>query len=222
VADGVEINPAIGGGVTVASDEISSQQYQRIKLIFGADGVNSGDVASANPLPVNATGSIAHGTADAGNPVKIGAYAANALPTAEANADRVNALADLFGRLLTSHIDPAMQTWKSFNATTAQTGADVWDPSGGKKIAITSIVIGTYGTTAGRLILWFGDNADTTYSAGTDQLVLAASFAPSATSKPGLVFTPADPIFCTTADRELHITTDADLSVDVAVYGYEF
>ena len=36
----------------VASDEIGATQYQRIKLIHGADGVNDGDVATGNPLPV--------------------------------------------------------------------------------------------------------------------------------------------------------------------------
>ena len=41
-------------GKTIAADEISGVQYQRTKLIFGADGTNSGDVASANPLPVSA------------------------------------------------------------------------------------------------------------------------------------------------------------------------
>jgi hypothetical protein len=128
----------------------------------------------------------------------------------------------LFGRQLTSHIDPSQNVSKSFNATTQQTGTDVWTPASGKKIAITSIVIGTYGTTAARLILWFGANADTTYTAGTDQLVLAASFAPSSTAKPGLVFTPAFPIFCNNADYELHCTTDAGLSVDIAAHGYEF
>jgi hypothetical protein len=201
---------------------------QRVTIATDSTGVLSVDDNGASltidgtVTASNTSGDVAHGTADSGNPVKIGAKGLSALPTAVDTADRANAIADLFGRLLTAHIDPAMQTWKSFNTTTAQTGADVWDPTASKKIAITSIVIGTYGTTAGRLILWFGDNADTTYSAGTDQLVLAASFAPSATSKPGLVFTPQTPVFCTTADRELHITTDADLSVDVSVYGYEW
>lgn len=50
VADNVQINLGQGGAV-IAADEISSVAYQRIKLIYGADGVNSGDVAAANPLP---------------------------------------------------------------------------------------------------------------------------------------------------------------------------
>jgi len=36
----------------VGADEIASVLYQRMKLIFGADGTNSGDVSEANPLPV--------------------------------------------------------------------------------------------------------------------------------------------------------------------------
>lgn len=167
-------------------------------------------------------GTTAHDGVDSGNPVKIGMKAANALPTAVANADRVNAIGDLFGRQLVAHIDPAMQVWKAVNYTAQQTGATIWDPTAGKKIAVTAVSIGSYGTTAGRLILWFGDNADTTYTAGTDQVLFAGSFAPSASSKPGAVLPLATPVFCTTADRELHITTDAAMSVDVTVYGYEW
>lgn len=176
--------------------------------------------SAVDALPVG--GGTPHDSVDSGNPVKVGYKARNALPTAVANSDRADGSSDLWGRQLTAHIDPAMFVHKAFNATTSQTGIDVWSPTSGKKIAITSIVIGCYGTTAARIILWFGDNADTTYSAGTDQLVLAFSAAPSTTSKPGLVFTPATPIFCTTADRELHITTDANLSIDVACSGYEW
>ena len=162
---------------------------------------------------------VDHDAADAGKPVKVGSRAANALPTAVANSDRANDISDLFGRKLTAHVDPAMVTHKNKTYTSAQTGTDVWTPAGGKKIAVTSVVLGSYGTTAGRLILWFGDNADTTFTQDADQVLVAASFAPSATSKPGLVYTPATPVFCTTADRELHITTDAAMSVDVTEIG---
>ena len=50
-ADNFVSNPGTGGS-TFASDDISSVHYSRIKLIHGADGVNAGDVATANPLPV--------------------------------------------------------------------------------------------------------------------------------------------------------------------------
>src|SRR6187402_74336 len=51
MADNVTTNAGSGGDV-VAADDISGVKYQRIKLIHGADGTNDGDVASANPLPV--------------------------------------------------------------------------------------------------------------------------------------------------------------------------
>jgi len=44
--------PAGGAGDTIAADDIAGVKYQRVKLIFGADGVNSGDVSTSNMLPV--------------------------------------------------------------------------------------------------------------------------------------------------------------------------
>lgn len=108
------------------------------------------------------------------------------------------------------------------NYTSAQTGTSVITPTSGKRLAITSVVIGSYATTSARLILWFGDTADTTYSAGTDQPLLLASFAPGTTSAPGLVFCPSVPVMCLTADRRLKITTDAAMSVDVVIHYYEW
>lgn len=42
-------------GDIIAADEISGVKFQRIKLVLGADGVNAGDVASGNPMPVQAS-----------------------------------------------------------------------------------------------------------------------------------------------------------------------
>lgn len=39
-------------GDVIASDDVGGVKYQRIKLTLGADGVNDGDLSSANPLPV--------------------------------------------------------------------------------------------------------------------------------------------------------------------------
>lgn len=180
------------------------------------------DVLTMPTTTVTAAGDVAHDTADSGNPVKVGGKAVNTLPTAVANADRANLVTDLFGRLLTGTIDPAMAVHKSVNVTTTQTGSDVWSPTSGKKIAVTSVIVSSYGTTGCRALLWFGDNADTTYSAGTDQLLVPFSTVPSATIKPGIVYQPPTPVFCTTADRELHLTTDAGCSLDIVVEGYEF
>jgi hypothetical protein len=190
----------------------------------GAVGATTQRVVLATDTTVpNVSGDIAHDAADSGNPVKVGLKAVSALPTAVAANDRANGIADLFGRQLVNHIDSAMQVWKSVNVTTTQTGSDVWTPAGGKKIAITYLAISSYGTTGARVILWFGANADTTYTAGTDQLIWAGSFAPSASAKPGMVLPLGlSPIYAATADHEIHLTTDAGISLDITVYGYEF
>ena len=143
----------------------------------------------------------------------------NNLPTTDSTAQgKLDTIITLLGSTV------ATQVSKSFNATSTQTGVAVWTPASGKKVAITHLSIGTYGTTAARLILWFSTtgSADTTYSAGTDQLVFAASFAPSTSGYPGAILQPASPILCPTADYPLRITTDGNLSVDIAAYGYEY
>ena len=50
MADNVNITE--GAGKVVASDEIAGVNYQRVKLVQGADGVNDGDICSAAPLNV--------------------------------------------------------------------------------------------------------------------------------------------------------------------------
>lgn len=47
-------NTSIPGSDTIATDDIAGVKYQRFKLVLGADGVNDGDVASGNALPVSA------------------------------------------------------------------------------------------------------------------------------------------------------------------------
>lgn len=49
--DNFTANPGSGGNA-FASDDIGSIHFPRLKLIQGADGVNDGDVATGNPLPV--------------------------------------------------------------------------------------------------------------------------------------------------------------------------
>lgn len=53
MADNVILNAPTSTGDTIAADEISSAKYQRIKLIFGADGSNDGDVSTTNRFPVS-------------------------------------------------------------------------------------------------------------------------------------------------------------------------
>ncbi len=59
MADNVALPPS---GVTAASDDIGGIQFQRIKLVHGADGVNDGDVSTVNPLPTRNVDTTASGS----------------------------------------------------------------------------------------------------------------------------------------------------------------
>ena len=50
MADNIAVTA--GTGTTLATDDIAGVHYPRTKLVHGADGVNAGDVSTANPLPV--------------------------------------------------------------------------------------------------------------------------------------------------------------------------
>ena len=65
MADNTVLNSGTGGD-TLATDDIGGVKYPRGKITLGADGVNDGDVSSANPLPVTGTVAIT-GVATAAN-----------------------------------------------------------------------------------------------------------------------------------------------------------
>jgi len=171
---------------------------------------------------VSVVGDRSHDDTDSGQPVKVGGKAQNAIPTAVANNDRTHIITDLYGRQLISHIDPGMQVLRQVEGTTQATGSHIWLPTAGKRIAITSYQIGTGGTTAGVMTIWFGAAADATFSQGTDQTVFRGEFAPSTTARPGVVMSLAQPIYAVTADHILRVTTSAALSFYLVFYGYEF
>lgn len=95
MADNVTLNSGSGGD-SIAADEISSVKYQRIKLIHGADGVNAGDVSTANPLPtVDSTGNTSLASIDGKiTAVNTGAVvvSSSALPSGAATAAKQPAL----------------------------------------------------------------------------------------------------------------------------------
>lgn len=73
-----------GSGETVGFDDISSVKYQRIKLIYGADNSNSGDVSTSNPFPIQLRTSGGTETGTAGNPIQC------SLANTATNATSVN------------------------------------------------------------------------------------------------------------------------------------
>jgi hypothetical protein len=92
----VTLNKAsIPGGEVVAADTIAAKQYQLIKLILGAAGVNSGPVSATNPLP---TGDAAAAAALASILAKLSADpSTSAGVTAAANAIVAQIAANLAG-----------------------------------------------------------------------------------------------------------------------------
>lgn len=197
-----------GNGATIQSDGTN------IKVISAANpGVNIGDVVAA--------GDVAHDSPDAGNPVKIGYQAETSLPTAVANGDRTNGISDRYGRQLVAHIDPGMQTWKSAEYTTTQTGANIWVPTAGRRFVITQLNIATGGTTAGLVTIWGAQTATTAYVAGTDQVFFRGTLTPTANATPGALIQPPYPMFSDTLNDCLKITTSANMTIYIQVYGYE-
>lgn len=119
------------------------------------------------------------------------------------------------------YIDPTTQVWKHFSATSTAVGHLIWDPAPGKKIAVSSLQMGSTGTVPSDFTLWFGAAADTTYTEGTDQVLSDGTFVPGASAAPGLVFTPHVPVFATTADHKLRLSMPSNMQLKVTVYGYE-
>lgn len=52
MAENIQLSTGSGGDI-LAADEISTLNYQRVKLVHGVDGTNDGDVATSNPYPVD-------------------------------------------------------------------------------------------------------------------------------------------------------------------------
>lgn len=70
MADNITIKDGAGSNVTMATDDISSVQYPRHKVVWGADGA-ANDASAAAPLPVDVVNlskleDAAHSTGDAG------------------------------------------------------------------------------------------------------------------------------------------------------------
>jgi hypothetical protein len=79
-----------GTGSTVATDEIAGVQFQRVKLIYGADGVNDGDVSTSNPFPITAPNAI---PISAASPIPVSA--STPIPVSAPSALQVTASAAL-------------------------------------------------------------------------------------------------------------------------------
>lgn len=218
---GAILSTPFSGLMVLADGSGSAQALQldpssNLKVISAANpGVDIGNVV--------ATGNIAHDSPDSGDPVKIGfkADATTTLAGAVANNDRVDGVADRYGRQLVAQIDPSMQVWRAVEYTSAQTGTNIWVPTAGNRFVVTQINITTGGTTAGLVTIWGAQTATTTYTAGTDQAFFRGVITPTANATPGALIQPPHPMFSDTTNDCLKITTSAAMTIYIQVYGYE-
>ena len=199
-------------------------------LVAGSANIGDVDIASAptGASAIEVQGTAAIDAAVVGDPIYIGGRSSDAVPTAvSADGEMVAAWFSRRGALIVSNAPhvaldgaPFTLTSKTVQTTTTQTGSDIWSPTSGKKLVITSIQIQVGGTTAGTVQVWFGLTADTTYSRGTDLAIFDGEFAPSATLKPG--WSAQGCWVGPAVDSELHLTTSAAINpLTVTVWGYE-
>jgi hypothetical protein len=136
--------------------------------------------------------------------------------------DQANALAihDNAATISTDPQLPASQVWKVFSTTTNETGTVVWAGGASEYINITYLSVANVGTDAGICILYFGADADTTYSEGTDQVVFHGAVTAVAGANTHVISMAAAPITSVTAGHDLHITTTGNPDLKVIVYGY--
>ena len=110
------LNVPGGSAGPAATDEIGGIHFQRIKLVHGADGVNAGDVATGNPLPVYLVNveraeDAAHSTGHTG------------LPLLAVRSDTAAALAGTTGDYLPLTTDSTGRAWVNAENLTAPVGA---------------------------------------------------------------------------------------------------
>ena len=104
-------------------------------------------------VDTSTSGGVAHDAADSGNPVKIGAYAANVNRTRVASGDRVDVLADLAGRLIANLGQVRELRKKQTTTITSSTSETTIVTAGGAGVYndLVAIVISNTSATATRV-----------------------------------------------------------------------
>jgi hypothetical protein len=102
---GVQYNMLVnedGSATPLAPEGTAAGEGLQISLDDGTDTVFAQGDTVGN---LRIVGNVAHDAVDSGDPNKIGFQAITALPTAVANGDRVNSIADVYGRQMTAPYD---------------------------------------------------------------------------------------------------------------------
>ena len=124
---------------------------------------------------------------------------------------------DRWGRGLSAPMSANLMGFRAVTHTAQQTGTNLWTPlSDNNHVVVTSYRVAMFGATPGRFTLWFGSNADTAYTEGTDRPVIDADLAVTS-----LIIEPDTFIVSNIVTNRLKVTTSAAMSVRISVWGYE-
>lgn len=225
MADNVPITA--GSGTNIATDDVSGVHYQRVKLVDGtldSTAAIPGDATNGLRVQLYNGGSAitpgtqytedsALGTAPVGTAIVVNG--STAVPTAvSSDGDAVVAWGTRNGALFVAnapHVGMAGNPWtltsKTAQYTTTQTSTVLQAGGTGETIVVTSIQIQAGGTTAGTLQVYYGTGA---YSRGTSKAIFDGEFAPSATSKPGVVM--QGPFIAGATGDDVLVTTSAAIN----------
>lgn len=101
-ATAANLNATVVGTGTFAVQAAQSGTWNVGTVTTVTSVTQNADVrqSTASNLNAQVVGEVAHDAADSGNPLKIGGKALTAQPTAVAGNDRVNAMFDIYGRLI--------------------------------------------------------------------------------------------------------------------------
>lgn len=176
ISDGGNVISVDDGGATLSVDDGG-----------GALTVDNGGTFA---VQAESSGDVAHDAADSGNPVKIGAQARTTLPSAVADADRVNLIADDVGRLITRSQAPRDLVTHNTITLSNTTETTLLSAGGaGVFLDIVSLVITNTSSTAVRV-----DIRDSTSGTVRWSIMLAADGG-------GVVFNPPLPLTQGTANN---------------------
>lgn len=145
---------SFGGGTQYTEDDASvanpvgNQLIARRRDTLSSETTADGDVTALNSTAkgelyvkhvdtISAQGDVAHDAVDSGNPQKIGYKAKNygSLPTAVADADRVNGIADRYGASFIQHGSPYVRA-KMVSYTSAQSNVAMISASANESVRV--------------------------------------------------------------------------------------
>lgn len=198
-----------------ASELLWLAQTQKWARACGGDVIESPPASGRKSPVVNGTGIAASGL--------WAFHRETDLPSGAQTDDFKYLRATAHHTLMVDNRTSAFYTkWFAASYTTAQTGVALLQCTSGSRLGLNHIMVSVYGTTSGRIQVFFATAADTTYNEGTDQIVLDVTVTPSATKDYQIVLAPPRPILAKNLyPYELKLTTSANVSLTVTGYGFE-